>query len=265
MIGRLIQGLTVFVVTTLLATGCGRIETGNVGVRKNFNGTIADKVEGEGFYTSIVGSVAEYTLKEIPIDLENLTPKAADNLSLQDLDVTVRYLITDAASVRHLVATKTNSSVKLDGVYLPGFSIVKSAAQSEIADVVSKVDSMVIHQKRGLLESEAKAAMQRTLDASDPGKFKVTQVIVRQVTTDASVEAAIRNVVAKGKEKEAADLNVAIAEKNAEATAKTASTLTPAFLQHEYNQVLMAFAKNGGSATLILDGSANGKVLHVGK
>ena len=45
--------------------------------------------------------------------------------------------------------------------------------------------------------------------------------------------------------------------------AKTANTLTPAFLQHEYNQALMLFAQKGG--TVILDGSASSKILNVGK
>jgi len=83
------------------------------------------------------------------------------------------------------------------------------------------------------------------------------------VKTDASIEQSIRNVVAKEKELETATLNVQVAQKNADAVAKTAVTLTPAYLQHEYNQVLMKFADKGG--TIILDGSSSQKILNLGK
>lgn len=248
-------------------SGCyGRIETGNVGIRTDFNGTVADKVEGEGFYLALVGHVDEYTLKEVPVTLENLTPKAKDNLSLAELDVSVYYRVTSGQAVRALQLKRSGQSVQIGdtSVWAPQFRFVESLSRSEIADAVSKHDSLTIHTQRNTLESEVKSALQSNLDASDPGQFQITRVVVRQVRTDPTVEQSIRNVVAKSKELEAATLQVQVAEKNAEAVAKTANTLTPAFLQHEYNQALIKFA-DSKSATVILDGSTSGKMLNVAR
>lgn len=250
-------------IAAMALTACGRIETGNAGLRTGFDGTVASKVEGEGIYTAVVGHVDQYTLKEVPINLENLTPKAKDNLSLKELDATVYYKVRTPQAIRELAVKRAGSSAHFDkeDFYRPAYFLVESIAKSEFADAVSKHDSLTIHTQRNVLEGEVKKAVQASLDASDPGSFEITRVVVRQVLTDPTVEQAIRNVVAKGKEKEAADLQVGIAQSLAEATAKTANTLTPAFLQHEYNQALMKFAEKGG--TVILDGSASNKMISI--
>lgn len=245
-------------------SGCGRIETGNQGIRTNFNGKIDDKIEAPGFYTAVVGHVDEYTLKLVGIDLDGLKPKAKDNLSLQDLDVSVYYHVNDGY-LRPLVVKYTGQSVKPEHVdfWYPAYYLVKSVAESESATAVSHLDSLVIHTQRNLLAEEIKVAIQKSLDISDPKTFTIDRVVIRRVLTDASIENAIRNVVNKEKEREAAQLSVSIAQLNAEATAKTASTLTPEFLQHEYNLVLMKFAEHGG--TVVLDTTPSTKMLHIGK
>lgn len=242
---------------------CGKIETGNVGLRTDFNGTVAERVEQQGFYTAFVGHVDQYTTKEIAINLENLQPKAKDNLSLKELDVTVFYQATNGAAVRALAVKRAGQSQcpERENFCYPAYSYVASIARSEVADAVSHHDSLTLHTQRNVLEAEVKKAIQESLDKSDPGALAVTRVIVRQISTDPTVENSIRAVVAKSKELEAATLQVQIAEKNAEAVGKTANTLTPAFLQHEYNQALMVFAQKGG--TVILDGSASSKMINI--
>lgn len=257
--------LTMFLAATALLSGCGfgSVQTGEVGLRTHFNGKLSESVEPEGLYTAWLSSVDRYTIKEVAIPLENLKPKAKDNLSLQELDVSVFYRV-NPGFVRNLAAKRAGQSIRFDpGFYAPSYAFVESVARSEIADVVSRHDSLTIHQDRTVVENEAQKQIQANLDASDPGAFVVSRVVVRQVLTDPSVEASIRNVVAKGKELEAANLQVRIAQANAEATAKTAQTLTPAFLQHEYNQALMKFAEKGG--TVILDGSSSSKQFIVGR
>jgi len=262
---RILSAL-LFAAAAIGLTGCyGTIETGNAGLRTNFNGTTDQKVESEGFYTSLTGHVDQYTLKEVGVDLPNLQPKAKDNLSLRDLDVSIFYRVNSPEALRGLATKYTGQSVqpKDSHVYFPAYRLVESLGKSEAANAVSKHDSLTIHTQRNMLESEIQEGLQKTLNASDPNSFTVTKVVVRQILTDPTVEQSIRNVVAKGKELEAATLQVQVAEKNAEAVAMTANTLTPAFLQHEYNQALLKFAEKGG--TVILDGSSSGKIINVGR
>jgi hypothetical protein len=251
------------VAIAMVMTGCGRIGTGNAGLRIEANGTTSQKVEGEGFYTSVMSHVDQYTMKEVAVNLENMTPKAKDNLSLKELDVTVFYKVKSANALRELAVKRTGQSADGGGgLFLPAYHFVESISKSEVADSVSKHDSLTIHTQRNVLESEIKKAVQTSLNESDPERFDVTRVVVRQVLTDPTVEDAIRRVVAKGKEKEAADLQVGIAESLAKATQQTALTLTPAYLQHEYNQALSKFADNK-NVTIVLDGSSSGKILNI--
>ena len=68
------------------------IESGNVGVRKTLGKVRTDEVSpGLNFKLPAVTIITEFVGKEIAIDLTDLTPKAADNLSLRDMDVTVFY------------------------------------------------------------------------------------------------------------------------------------------------------------------------------
>src|SRR5688572_15381685 len=77
---------------TLLASACGFIETGHVGV-ETYLGKVSPVEIQPGFYTAVIASVAEYNTKETALDFNDLKPKAKDNLSLKDLDVSVFYSV----------------------------------------------------------------------------------------------------------------------------------------------------------------------------
>ena len=68
------------------------IESGNVGVRKTLGKVNPEEAQpGLNLRIPAVTQLTEFVGKEIAIDLTDLTPKAADNLSLRDMDVTVFY------------------------------------------------------------------------------------------------------------------------------------------------------------------------------
>lgn len=68
------------------------IESGNVGVKKTLGKVNPEEVTpGLNLRMPAITQITEFVGKEIAIDLTDLTPKAADNLSLRDMDVTVFY------------------------------------------------------------------------------------------------------------------------------------------------------------------------------
>ena len=76
----------------LLFSSFYTVDTGAVAVEKTLGRVNLTEVQ-PGLNFRIPG-LAQYrilVLKEIPLDITDLTPKAADNLSLRDLDVTVFY------------------------------------------------------------------------------------------------------------------------------------------------------------------------------
>ncbi len=68
------------------------IETGNVGVERTLGRVnLEETQQGVNWKTPFLTTIVEYSAKEIPIDFNDLTPKAGDNLSLKDLDVSIFY------------------------------------------------------------------------------------------------------------------------------------------------------------------------------
>lgn len=254
--------LIIFVIA-LGSCSVGTIQTGNVGVKTTL-GTVAPNEVTPGLYFIIpfIQSIDHYTAKETSVELENLTPKAKDNLSLKDLDISVFYKVSDN-HVADLAIKYRGQSTYDKGIYYPAHNLVASLARGAAYDQVAKLDSLVIHTKRDQIEAGIKAALQAELEAADKGVFTITRVVVRSVVTDPSIEQSIRNAVAAQKQLEQIEIQNQIAVKQAEIKVTEAkgiaeanriinSTLTREYLQHEANQVLAEFAKNGKTSTVVV-------------
>jgi regulator of protease activity HflC (stomatin/prohibitin superfamily) len=268
-IGRIASRIGIVVVLALvlllLGGAFGTIDTGNVGVRTTLG--IMDREEvTPGVYTKwpMISRVQEFTGKEVSIDLTDLTPKARDNLSLRDMDISVFYR-AESTAIADLFAKYANQSARLEdtGVMLPAYNLVFRVARNAAYEEVAKVDSLVMHTRRDELANAMHRNMQEELDSTDPGVFKITRVVVRAVATDPSIEESIRTAVANQKKLEAMEVQTRIAEKEAQIKVTEArgiadsnriiaGSLTREYLQHEANQALMKFAESGNSSTVVV-------------
>jgi regulator of protease activity HflC (stomatin/prohibitin superfamily) len=252
------------VLVIVLGGSLGTIRTGNVGVRTTL-GIMSPKEITPGVYVKwpLISHVDEFSAKEIAIDLTDLTPKAKDNLSLRDMDISVYYR-AEAQAVAELGAKYAGQSVESDeGFYMPAYNLIFRIARNTAYEEVAKVDSLVMHTRRDQLSGAMHDNMQKELDASDPGVFKITRIVVRAVATDPSIEESIRNAVANQKKLEAMEVQTQIAQKEAEikvteargiaeANRIIAGSLTREYLQHEANQALLKFAESGNTSTVIV-------------
>lgn len=256
-----VKSLVVSLLVSMALVGCvGVIDEGNVGVRKTF-GKVSAEPETTGFYTAFISSVDEYTTKEANIELQNLTPKAKDNLSLKDMDVAVYYK-TQGAKVPALTVKYIGQSGCNGDVCYPGSIMVESVARSVVYDTVSRYDSLVIHTKRDELENAIKESIQRELDNNDPQTFTVTRVVARSIVTDPAIEESIKAAVASQKQLEQMAVQEEIAVKQAQIKVTEArgisesnniinNSLTKEYLQHEANQALMKFAETGANTVVV--------------
>jgi regulator of protease activity HflC (stomatin/prohibitin superfamily) len=266
---RLTRGVSLIVVLVvgiaLLTGAVGTISTGNVGVRTTL-GVINQSEVTPGVYVKwpVISTVEEFTAKEIAIDLTDLTPKAKDNLSLRDMDVTIYYR-AEAGSVAELQSKYAGQSVRAEegGYSLPAYQLVFRVARNIAYEEVAKVDSLVMHTRREDIAAAIEANMQKELDNSDPGVFHVTRAVIRSVLTDPSIEESIRQAVANQKKLEAMAVQTEIAKKEAEIRVTEArgiaesnriiaGSLTREYLQHEANQALMKFAEKGNTNTVVI-------------
>ncbi len=239
------------------------VETGNVAVERTLGKVNhEEQLQGLNFKMPFVTTAIEYSAKEIAIDINDLTPKAADNLSLKDLDVSVFYRVPPDRVSELMVKYAAASGRGPDGIYLPAYGLVVREARSAIYEQVSEIDSLQLHKRREFLQTAVLEELQARLERSDPGDIYITRVVVRALNTDPSIEAAIRDAVEAEKRLEAKQVQVEIAKKDAEIEIERAkgiaeansiinSSLTAEYLQHEVNTALLEFADNEGSVVVI--------------
>jgi regulator of protease activity HflC (stomatin/prohibitin superfamily) len=239
------------------------VESGNVAVERTLGKVNHEEQEqGLNFKLPFITSSLEFSAKEIAIDINDLTPKAADNLSLKDLDVSIFYKVPKNRISELMVKYAGVAARGSDGVYMPAYGLLVREARAAIYQQVSEIDSLQLHKQRELLQTEVLAELQNRLETSDPGDLIITRVVVRALNTDPSIEAAIRDAVEAEKRLEAKQVQVEIAKKDAEIEIERAkgiaeanniinSSLTAEYLQHEVNKALQQFADNDGSVVVI--------------
>lgn len=259
----LLRAALVFPLLLLGWCSFGTIETGNVGVRTTLGNVSIDEVTpGVYFRIPVVQTVQTFVAKETSVELNDLKPKAKDNLSLQDLDVSVFFKVTDGA-VADLYVRYAGQHAYHDGRWFPAYNLVATLARNAAYEAAAKHDSLILHTKRDDVAADMHATLQGELDKANKGVFNVTRVVIRALSTDKSIEQSIQSAVAAQKQLEQADIQIKIANKNAEAEIAKAhgiakanaiinSTLTREYLQHETNLVLQRFAEKGGASTVIL-------------
>ncbi|MFM2288401.1 MAG: hypothetical protein RL684_1544 [Pseudomonadota bacterium] len=270
---KIVGGLLLVIV---LWTMSYTIDTGNVGVTRTL-GVVSPTEVGPGLHVRLpfITDVREFSAKENSFDLTDLTPKAADNLSLRDLDVTVFY-----RAGADKIAELTNKYAATEergpgGVYYPAYGVVWREARGAVYEVVSSIDSLSLHKQRERLQDSVLELLQKRLDEKDPGVFMIQRVVVRALNTDPSIEQSIQLAVQNQKKLEAKKIEVEIAAKEADIEIAKAqgiakanqiinASLTAEYLQHEINLALSEFAKHDGQ-TVVIPANMQGLQLVLGR
>jgi len=238
------------------------VDTGHVGVERTLGRVdLVETTPGMNFKLPLLTKSYEFSAKEIALDLDDLKPKAADNLSLQDLDVTVYYNAA-ADSVADLMVKYANASQYAPEAILPAYGIVYREARGAVYEEIAKIDSLELHRLRDTLQTAIQDSLQMRLEAKDGDALQISRVVVRALNTDPSIEASIREAVANQKKLEAKQISVDIAKKDAEIEIERArgiaeaniiinESLTAQYLQHEINMALQSFAENDGQLVVM--------------
>jgi len=265
MTARIVMAALAGLLLLALLASCGTIESGNVGVRTTLGRVNPDEV-GPGVFLRLppVSTVSEFSAKEIGLDLNDLTPKARDNLTLRDLDLTIYYR-ANADSIADLYVKYASQHVRHEGsaVHYPAYQIVQRIARNVVYEETAKIDSLVMHTRRDEMAAAVRKALQVELDGNDKGVFQITRVVIRALSTDPAIEKAIQDSVSAQKQLETTRQRIAIAEAEAQVEIKKAEgiakanqiinqSLTREYLQHEANLALQKFAEKGGTSTVVI-------------
>jgi prohibitin 1 len=215
-----IRTLLVLAVAAQLGA-CTQIDTGNVGVERTL-GKVGTEALPPGVHFTLFKTVDEFTSKEVIFQLDNMTPKSRDNLTMQDMDLDVIYKV-DGSRVPALYAKYQGDIVKHDQVVKGGSSdliishsrVVREAREAVYKSVAS-FDATTMHTRRTEITEAVRKVLQAELDAADKGAFTITSVNVRNLVVDKALEDAIRQKAATDQRIEQAQRELALTKAEAE-------------------------------------------------
>ncbi|WP_422995735.1 SPFH domain-containing protein [Undibacterium sp. Di24W] len=261
----------IVILLTALLTGCTQIDTGNVGVERTL-GKVGKDALPPGVYFTVFKTVDEFTAKEVNFQLQDMTPKSRDNLTMKDVDIDI-YFKTMPAAIPALYTKYQGDVVQHKQVVKDGtsdlvmaYSRVSREAREAVYKSIAQLDATTMHTKRTELAEMVRASLQAELDANDKGAFLITAVNVRNLLTDPAIEAAIRQRAetdqAIQKKLKEVDLARAEAERlivQAEGEAKAnkiiSESLTPALkelrLAEIHRDAAIAVASKAGNTVLL--------------
>lgn len=203
----------------LAVSGCTRIETGTVGLRLDASRQIEGQELMPGtFNQTVIGSVLEFPIRDIALNIENKTPLTADNSALSDFDVSVVYSI-NPTSVSDIYSNKSKSfhAIAEDGDVFLMYNYVVTLVNNASYKAIRQYGSLELADKRELLESEIKNIVEEKLKAEKlDSAITLTAVQIRNIKPNQQILNAATQFVKAQNELRVKQTEVEIAVKESE-------------------------------------------------
>lgn len=259
--------LIALLAATALA-GCSRIDTGNTGVESTF-GQVKEQTLPPGVYFSLFKTIHEINTMEFGLEVNDMSPKAKDNVTLTDVDLTIYFRVDpkNVAKIMTRYAGDMKWNSKTDS-YIVGHDLVARMAREAIYNAFTKYTASEMHLRRAELANVIRENLQKETD-QDAGKgmFEITNVLVRNIITDPRLEEAIKQsaeveftirkrqqelVLAQAE----ADRKKIEAEGEAVANYIIAKSITPELIELRRIEAMAGFAKQGTHTIVIPQGTS---------
>jgi regulator of protease activity HflC (stomatin/prohibitin superfamily) len=253
--------ISAIVAALILATGCTRIETGEVGVRVGFDKQVqSGELLPGSFNQTLVGTVLTFPVKDVNVVLENMTPVAADNSTMKDFDAVVVYNI-NPQQVSELYATKNKSfHAERSGDTYVMYNYIVQTARNAIYKAARKYEALDMADKRNDMEKFIQDEIIRNMaEEKLDSAITISQVMIRNVLpSDTVVESANALVRSKNelKQKEV-EVKTAEAESRRMAALANNSGSSIAFMQAQAMLNISEGIKNGKVQTIVVPSNFN--------
>jgi regulator of protease activity HflC (stomatin/prohibitin superfamily) len=245
----------------LAATGCTRVETGEVGVRVGFDKQVkSGELLPGSFNQTIVGDVLTFPVKDVNVSLENMSPVAKDNSTMKDFDAVVVYNINPSQAAE-LYSTKNrafHSEAKGD-IYLM-YNYVVQNARNAIYKAARKYDALDMADNRTDMETFVKEEIVRNLaEEKLDGTITINQVLIRNIVPADTVVQSANDLVRAKNELKQKEVEVKTAEAEARRMAALAnnSASSIAFMQAQAALNISEGVKNGKVQTIVVPSNFN--------
>jgi lipopolysaccharide export LptBFGC system permease protein LptF len=234
----------------VLATGCTRIETGEVGVRVGFDKQVqSGELLPGSFNQVLIGDVLTFPIKDVNVKLDDMTPVAKDNSTMKDFDAVVIYNINQA-QVAELYSTKSQAfHARHNGDIYLMYNYITQAARNAIYKEARKYEALDMADNRQAMEAAIKEQIQK-LD----GSLVVGQVLIRNVVPADSVVASANELVRAKNELKQKEVEVKTAKMEAERMQALSNqgAQSIAYMQAQAMMNISEGIKNGKVQTIVV-------------
>jgi len=259
--------ISALVAAAMLATGCTRIETGEVGVRVGFDKQVKPGELLPGSFNQVlIGDVLTFPVKDVNVKLDDMTPVAKDNSTMKDFDAVVIYNINQA-QVAELYSQKSQAfHAKHNGDIYLMYNYIVQAARNAIYKEARKYEALDMADNRAQMEQAIREQIQKSLaEEKLDGSLTIGQVLIRNIVPADSVVASANELVRAKNEFKQKEVEVQTAKKEAERMAALAnnSASSIAFMNAQAALNISEGIKNGKVQTIVVPSNMTG--LMIGK
>ena len=261
------QKLLAMAVLAVAATGCTRVQTGDVGVRIGWDKQIQ---QGElmpgSFNQTLIGDVLMFPVKNVNATVEDLNPVAKDNSTMKDFDLVVVYNI-NPQQVSEIYGTMNRGfhAQEHGEIYLM-YNYIQQVAKNAVYKSAREYEALTMNDHRQDMEESVKTHIQHSLkDEKLDGVITVSQVLIKNILPADTVVASANELVKAKNELQRKEVEVQTAKKEAERMNALAnqSTQSIAYMQAQAALNISEGIKNGKVQTIVVP--ANFNALMMGK
>jgi regulator of protease activity HflC (stomatin/prohibitin superfamily) len=176
---------------------CTRVETGEVGLRTDFNGAVESEPVGTGYHQSLVGTVLIFSAREVLVPVKGLHPVTADKLPMEDVDIQFTYHVNPAAIPTLYTKYSASYNVEEGHEIFIMRGMVEQFVRSAVADAISKYPALKVNDSRteiaGLIEDDVQNKIKNEGLDKD---LSVGQIVFTNVSIPHSIVQSTEQVVA---------------------------------------------------------------------
>jgi len=243
--------------TVMALAACTRIETGEVGLRQNFDKTwAADELQPGSFNQTVIGNVQTFKVQDVAVEANDLTPLAADNSTVKDFDVTAIYSVNPKA-VNELWTGKNKAFHVFDERskdILLMHNYVKLALRNAAYKAARQYPSLKLSDNRTQIEAAIREQMTATFQGENlANAITVSQVQVRAVAPADSIVESANALVRAENELKTKEIEVQTAKKEAERIAAlNANAKAIDYMNAQANYMIAEGVKAGKVHTIVV-------------
>ena len=206
-------------VLAMSAAACTRIETGEVGVRIGMDKQVQQGELQPGSLNQVMfGDVLTFPVKDVQVDVGNLTPLASDNSTVKDFDMSIVYSV-NPTSVAEIYVNKNRGFhfVTDNGDTLLMFNYIHQLGRNAAYKVARRYESLKMADNRAEIELLIRQEIVQQLEAEKlAGSINISQVLVRQILPADNIVGSANALVQAQNEQKQKEVEVRTAKLEAE-------------------------------------------------